>query len=313
MVRQGSRWFQVLSVISAVVFVSASCGDDDAANAPVESSPTSESVETEPTPTASPRPTAVAEAEPTPSAETGTTAPSGADVLQLGFSSCDRFGIGSRVSPEAARDYVPDDHELWLVGGQALVSLQTMSCSDLTTDGVAHGPGHFGTLWIRIVGPEEAVTLPMESDLVAQPTDSFYPPLFHTDNEDFRAASAAFGVPMTLADSMTFDPPREGTQSGTSIDLEFSPALSYRWTVDNMNRNDEGGAVGRHVLLGLDDQGSTLTYYGEFLHEPGWQGNVGTLELESGSAFEDLLGASVTGPVNGDPVTVDMVVFRDAG
>jgi len=64
--------------------------------------------------------------------------------------------------------------------------------------------------------------------------------------------------------------------------------------------------------FGLDNQGAPLTYSGEFADEPGWSGNVGAVELEPGSAFEDLIGTSATGPVNGDPVTIDMVAFRDA-
>jgi hypothetical protein len=249
--------------------------------------------------------------EPTPATEPATTVLARANVLDLELVGCDRFGIGSLADSEVARSYVPDNYELWLLEEDALFTLQTMRCDDLVTDGVSHGPGHFGTAWIRIVGPDEAVQLPPESDLVAQPTDTFYPPLFHTDNDAFRDATVAFGMPMTLAESMTFDPPTEGTQTGAAVDLESSPLLSYRWTVDNINRNDEVEIIGLHNLMGLDDQGDSLTYYGEFLHDPGWTGNVGTLELESGSAFEDLIGTIVTGPVNGDPVTVQMVVFRD--
>ena len=119
---------------------------------------------------------------------------------------------------------------------------------------------------------------------------------------------AAFGLPMTLAESMTFDPAVQGTQSGAVVDTEFDPALSYRWTVENV---DHGSIpTGYHLLLGLDDQGAPLTYYGEFEHRPGWVGNVGTLQLEPGSAFEDLIGPSVTGTANGDPIDVAMVVMR---
>jgi hypothetical protein len=250
-------------------------------------------------------------ATPPPSVtEVATTILARAEMSELGFVSCDRFGIGSPVSPDVARDYVPDDYELWLVDGNARFALQTMRCDDLVTDGVSHGPGHFGTVWIRIVGPEDAIALPPESDLVAQPTDSFHPPLFHTDNASFHAATTAFGVPMTLADSMTFDPPTPGQQTGAVTDREYQPPVDYRWSVDNVNRNDEGVGLGRHILLGHDDQGEPLTYYGEFAHEAGWMGNLGTLQFEPGSAFEDLVGTTLTAPANGDPITVDIVVFR---
>jgi hypothetical protein len=286
---------------AAVMFsLSVGCSSgDDAGNAKEQT--------TEPTPAT----TVVQTTEPTPSTEPTTTVLARADVLNLDLVGCDRFGIGSLADSEVARSYVPDSYELWLLEESALFTLQTMRCDDLVTDGVSHGPGHFGTAWVRIVGPDEAVQLPPESDLVAQPTDTFYVPLFHTDNDAFHAATVAFGMAMTRAESMTFDPPTEGTQTGAAVDLEYSPPLSYRWTVDNINRNDDVGIIGLHNLMSLDDQGDSLTYYGEFVHDPGWWGNVGTLELESGSAFEDLIGTSVTGPVNGDPVTIQMVVFRD--
>ncbi len=185
-----------------------------------------------------------------------------------------------------------------------------MNCEDLLTDGLSHGPGRFTTAWMAIVGSDEPLTLPPESDLAAVPTDSYYPPLFHTDNESFHAATAAFGIPMTLAESMMFDPTEEGIQTGAAVDNQFVPPLTYQWTVDNINRTEVSVGTGRHTLLGLDDEGAQLTYYGEFVHDPGWMGNVGTLQLGPGSAFEDLLGSAFTGPVNGDDITVTMTVFR---
>ena len=53
-----------------------------------------------------------------------------------------------------------------------------------------------------------------------------------------------------------------------------------------------------------------LIYYGQFLHAPGWQGNEATIAVVPGSAFEDLIGPSITSSANGPPVTVRMVVFR---
>ena len=302
---------RLLALLTAAAFLAgmAACGDDDAASTTTEPPPTTAVVET----TEPSRTTAVVETtEPTPATEPEANVRPRSDTLDLGLVGCDRFGFFARVNPEAAVSYVPDGHELWLVEDDALFALHVMSCDDLVTDGASHGPGHFGTVWIRIIGPEEAVTLPPDSDLVAQPTDSFHAPLFQTDNESFHAATNSFGIPMTLAELMTSDPPIEGAQTGEVIDLDYSPPISYRWTVDNVNWMD-ASPVGLHNLFGLDDQGAPLTYYGEFAHEPGWSGNVGTVELEPGSAFEDLLGTSATGPVNGDPVTIDMTVFRVEG
>lgn len=285
----------------------AACGSDNDAATTLTESPPATTVET----TQSPPTTDVAQTTPlSPATEPAATAPPRADALKLGMVGCDRFGFFARVEPQLAGSYVPDGYELMLVDDNALFSLQILRCDDLTTDDVSHGPGHFGTAWLRIVGPESAVTLPPGSELVAQPTDSFSPPLFQTDNESFQAAADAFGIPMTLAETMTSDPPTEGTQTGQVIDLDHNPPVSYRWSVENVNWTDET-PVGLHNLFGLDDQGVPLTYYGEFTHERGWTGNVGTVELEPGSAFEDLIGTSATGPVNGDPVTVDMIVFRD--
>lgn len=241
---------RVLALFTAAACVAgmAACGgDDDAVTTLAESPPTTEVVET----TESPPTTDVVETTESPSTtEPAATVPPRTDALKLGLVGCDRFGFFVQVNPEVALNYVPEGYELWLVEENARFALQTLSCDDLVTDGVSHGPGHFGTVWIRIVGPEEAATLPSESDLVAQPTDSFYPPLFQTDNESFHAAAAdTFGIPMTLAESMTSDPPTEGTQTGEVIDLDYNPPFSYRWTVDNVNWRDET-PVGLHNLFG---------------------------------------------------------------
>ncbi len=37
-----------------------------------------------------------------------------------------------------------------LVDENALFSLQTLSCDDLTTDDVSPGPGHFRAAWLRV-------------------------------------------------------------------------------------------------------------------------------------------------------------------
>ena len=303
-------------LITALAMSACNGGGEGATTVPGDGSATEIVTTTGPAPTTEPAPTTddVTTTEPPPittSTSTTTTLLVRADVLALELVGCERFGIGTLVDPVMARGYLPDGQEPLLVQDSAPFTLQAMSCDDLVTDGLSHGPGHFTTAWIAIVGPDEPLTLPPESDLVAVATDSYYPPLFHTDNEGFHTATAAFGIPMTLADSMTFDPTEAGIQMGAAVDNDFVPPLSYQWTVDNINRTEVSLATGRHNLLGLDDEGAPLIYYGEFLHEPGWVGNVGTLQLGPGSAFEDLLGSEVTGPVNGDDITVTMTVFRD--
>jgi hypothetical protein len=256
----------VLALFTATACVAglSACGSaDDAATTPTDSPPTSNVAETT---QSSPATEVVPTTESPPTIEPTTAMPPRADVLTLGLVGCDRFGFFARVDPALAQHYLPDGDELMLVDENALFSLQTLSCDDLTTDGVSHGPGHFGTAWLRVVGPESAVTLPAGSDLVAQPTDSFAPPLFQTDNESFHAAADAFGIPMTLAESMTSDPPWDGTQTGQVIDLDHDPPVSYRWSVENVNWTDDT-PIGRHNLFGLDDEGVPLTYYGEFAHK----------------------------------------------
>jgi hypothetical protein len=306
----------VVCLISALATSACNDGDEGATTVPGDGSATEIVTTTGPAPTTEPAPTTddVTTTEPPPittSTSTTTTVPVRADVLALELVGCERFGIGTLVDPVMARGYLPDGQEPLIVQDRAPFTLQAMSCGDLVTDGLSHGPGHFSTAWMAIVGSDEPLTLPPESDLVAVATDSYYPPLFHTDNEGFQAATAAFGIPMTLAESMTFDPTEAGIQTGAVVDNQFVPPLSYQWSVDNINRTEVSVETGRHNLLGLDDEGAPLIYYGEFLHEPGWQGNVGTLQLGPGSAFEDLLGSEVTGPVNGDDITVTMTVFRD--
>jgi hypothetical protein len=298
-----------LSLITALAMSACNGGDEAATTGSSDVTTTEVAATTEPAPTTDDVTTT--EPPPTTSTATTTTVLARADVLALELVGCERFGIGTLVDPVVARGYLPAGQEPLIVQDRAPFTLQAMSCDDLVTDGLSHGPGHFSTAWMAIVGPDEPLTLPPESDLVAVATDSYYPPLFHTDNEGFHTATAAFGIPMTLADSMTFDPTEAGIQTGAVVDNQFVPPLSYQWSVDNINRAEVSLPTGRHNLLGLDDERAPLIYYGEFLHEPGWVGNVGTLQLGPGSAFEDLLGSEVTGPVNGDDVTVTMTAFRD--
>ena len=232
--------------------------------------------------------------------------------LMLGLEDCDRFTLTTLVDPESARTYVPDDLALFDAAGQAVFSFNALSCADLQTDGDTHGPGHFGTVWIRVVDPSTLPPLPPDSGLEADPGDTFYPVLFNTDNEGFAAATTAFGLPMSHADVIELDPPLEGTQTGSMIDTTLVPAVDLSWSVDNQSRLTAGGQVGKHLLLGPDRHDEPLIYYGEFLHAPGWQGNEATIAVAPGAAFEDLIGPSITSSANGDPVTVRMVVFRAA-
>jgi hypothetical protein len=61
--------------------------------------------------------------------------------------------------------------------------------------------------------------------------------------------------------------------------------------------------------MGHSTMGDLLVYYGEFAHASGWSGNPGTVDFAEGSAFSDLAGDTITGSVNGNPVTVTMVVY----
>lgn len=237
--------------------------------------------------------------------------------MNLALLDCPRFGTGTAVEATGARTYLRGDLEPLALGGQAPFALQVLDCADLVTDGESHGPGRFATAWIQVPDTAALPDLPATSELDAQPSDAYQVVLFQTDNAGFQDAAAAFGIPMTLADRMTFDPPEPGIQTGSVADGQFEPALAYAWMVDNVIESDMGRIVAFHTLLGSDDRGEPLTYFGEFTHEfpPGarWQGNLGTVTLEPGSAFSDLVGEEFTGPVNGDAVTVRVTVFRDVG
>ena len=229
-----------------------------------------------------------------------------------------RFGTGTAVDATTAGTYLRDDLEPLALGGQAPFALQVLDCADLVTDGESHGPGRFATAWIQVsdtAALPDLPDLPAASELDAQPSDAYQVVLFQTDNAGFQEAAAAFGIPMTLAESMSFDPPGPGTQTGSVADGQFEPTLAYAWTVDNVIEPDIARIVAFHTLLGSDDRGEPLTYFGEFTHEypPGarWAANLGTVTLEPGSAFSDLVGEQFTGPVNGDAVSVRMTVFRD--
>jgi len=244
-------------------------------------------------------------------AATTTTAAARADAMALELIECHQFGTNTGVDADVAGRYLSADQELFLdEEGRARFSLIAKDCTDIVVDGEPQGPGHFSTAWIRVTGPEETRTFPEHPDQLVIPTDYFHPVLFQTDNDGYAELLAAFGVPMTRADSMTFDPPTPGMQTGSATDTEMDPPLAYRWSVDNVNRGDQPVTV-VHVLLGADDAGAPLTY--EIVcptEPPGFQGNIGTLEIEPGSGFEDLLGSGFSGVANGPDINCDVQITR---
>lgn len=274
---------RTLASVVAVAAVVVACGSDDSSTTGTDAAPT-----------------------------TGTTVTARADVFENGLVDCERLGALTPLDAETAREYIPDDQELFIneTGGANFV-LQFLNCNDLITDGQSHGPGYFATAWIAIVGPEQAPTLPAETDLVAEESDYFYPVLFQSDNESFQEAHASFGIPMTLTDEVSFDPTAEGTQTGSATDTNYDPALAYEWTVENVNPS-EGGMEAVHTVLGTDDEGMALTYYGEFRHSPGWLGNLARVDIEPGTWLEGLLGTGYVGMGNGTNLDIEMVVFRSS-
>lgn len=179
--------------------------------------------------------------------------------------------------------------------GRASFTMIAKDCQDIVIDGTSSGPGHFNTAWVRINGPEETRTFEDHADVVVMPTDYFNPVAFQTDNTDFADATAAFGIPMTLADTMTMDPAALGPMSGSVQDTQSDPPLSYEWTMDNTNPFPPGTSGVVHVLEGLDDDGLQLNYDIECLLDSGWFRNPTTITFEEGSALADLVGTGYSG------------------
>ena len=166
----------------ALILVVAACGSTDedtgatsAVSPPVETdaaTPTTDAsssvVDTRPSTPSTEEAIATEESSPT-------SEPAKASVLAIELVECDRFGIGSPADPAAARRYVPDAHDLFLVQDHAVFTLQALSCRDLVTDGTSHGPGHFSTAWIRIIRPDELQTPPRESGLATMPPRRLLP------------------------------------------------------------------------------------------------------------------------------------------
>lgn len=245
--------------------------------------------------------------------ETSETSPGySAEQIDLALVDCERVGALTTVDPGAAADYVPEDQEIFLnADGQASFALQVLSCTDLVTDAESHGPGYFATAWIRIVGPEEPPTLPADTDLEPAENDYFHPVMFQTDNTGFQAAVGSFGVPITLTNETTFDPTVPGSQTGSAVDDSYDPPLSYSWSVENANERPTGTEA-VHTLLGPDDAGEPLTYFGVFQQDPGFVGNPVRVDVEPGSWFAGLLGTGYDGIGNGAALSIEMVVFRTA-
>lgn len=232
-----------------------------------------------------------------------------AEALSLELVDCDRFTLTTRVDASAASDLVAADQTPRRFSGDSMFSFHALACDELVTDGVNHGAGYFATVWVLIEDRPGDLTLPDSTDLVARPSDTMAPLLWQTDNDGFHDATADFGIPMTLVESVTFGPPSAaGPQQGGATGAESGLPLTYQWTVDNQAEGK--GGVGRHLLLGSDDQGEPLVYYGEFHHEFGWLGNPGTLEFEPGSVFDEVTGNRLTGSANGNPISVDMIAYR---
>lgn len=227
-----------------------------------------------------------------PTETTTSTSSPRADELVLELVDCQQVGMNTGVDPAAAESYIVDGQELFLdAEGSAGFILIVKQCGDIVADGESQGPGHFNTAWVRTAGPAETRTLVDRPDVDLLPTDYFHPVLFQTDNAGFAEVTRSFGIPMTLADSIIFEPPGSGTQSGSATDTEIGPPLAYEWTIVNGPPFPPGDRGVVHVLSGLDDQGEALTYDIECIVIGGLVGNPGRVDFQPGSELEDLLGA----------------------
>jgi hypothetical protein len=235
------------------------------------------------------------------------------DRLEIELLDCHQFGTNTGVDPTVASTYLSADQSLYLDGdGKARFALIAKDCRDITVDGKSVGPAHFSTAWVRVTGSAERRSRPGAPAMVAiNETDYFHPVLLHTDNAAYAEATAAFGIPMTLADSMTFDPPEPGVQTGSAVDTEREQGLSYRWSVQNEPSVDAGPEVFVvHVLEGPDGSAGTLTYDIECLARTlAVSSGLRSVELEPGSDLEPLLGDGFTGGGSSPDVdcTIDVV------
>ncbi len=237
-----------------------------------------------------------------------------ADELLVELVGCHQAGFPTGIEPAAAEARVDDGQEVYLDDeGNARFTLISKDCEDLVVDGASMGAGHFNTAWIRITGPDELRTIEGVPDASVSPTDYFHPVAFQTDNAEFAEATADFGVPMTLASSMTMDPAAPGTMTGTVEDDDPDRPLSYRYTMDNTNEIPPGTQGVVHVLQGTDDGGDDLTYDIECPVEGGWFANPTTIEFDPGSAVEDLVGTGYSGVGPSPNLSCDVAISRNAG
>ena len=240
----------------------------------------------------------------------GSTSEALAGEMSIELVRCAQLGTNTGVDPETAADYVLEGQDLYLdAAGSARFALITKSCDDIVVDGASVGPAHFYTAWVRITGPEETRTFDDPSVGLVTATDYFRPVLLQTDNAGYAEATQAFGIPMTLADELTFEDPQLGTQVVTSSDSRIDPPLSYTLTAEN-DRPFPDGVVGVvHVLEGVDGSGRSLTYEIECLAEGGFRGTA-TVAVDPGSSLDALLGTGFDGPANGPGINCEVTITR---
>lgn len=268
------RRVSVLLLASLLTATTGACGDEE----PADGSDTETTVQTTESP--------------------AETAPETSEALEIGLVECAQVGFPTGIDPAVAEQRLLDDQSLYLDdSGEARFTLIAKDCSDITVDGESVGPGRFNTAWVRIEGPDEVRSFSESPQVEVNPTDYFHPVLFQTDNAAFAEAAAAFGVPMTLADSMAMDPPGAESRSGSVTDSEVEPPLEYDWTYSGGNplpTDPPSGVV--HVLEGPDRNGEGILDYdiecpvtgGRFAGET-------NIQFESGSPLEDLVGTGYSG------------------
>lgn len=240
-----------------------------------------------------------------------TTTEARSDELHLELLGCHQAGFPTGIDPADAQARLEEGQELYLdEEGQARFTLIAKDCEDIVVDGRSTGGGHFTTAWIRITGPDEIRSFAGLPPEAVGPTDYFHPVTFQTDNADFADEVIAFGVPMTLATSITMDPAAPGPMTGSVDDADPERPLSYRWTMDNTNAIPEGPSGVTHVLSGTDDRGSTLTYDIECPIDGGWFTNPTTIEFDPGSAVEDLVGTGYSGVGPSPNLSCDITITR---
>jgi hypothetical protein len=272
---RGVRRPAVRSAVVIAAVVLAACGDDDAGapGARLE------------------EPTATAEV---PASSTTTLDEDGASVdddwrVEVEAVGCDQLVSDTRVDAAGAALFVPEGQEVWLnAQGLAHVILVVKRCDDFVVDGRSVGPGHMDTLWVRVPGPSEGLSLPDDPEFDGPTPDAFVPQFIQTDNAAYSDAVSAYGVPLLLADEMSADPPGTDERTGGAINAALSPPLSYEWTVTGSGSSVRSGLV-NHLLRGTDVDGAPISYAIECSYTGGG-GGPATVEFEPGGPFEALLG-----------------------